>query len=221
MTQSQWTAVDDYLTALLLPSDPILEATLTACEKAGLPPHQVSPSQGMLLQLLAQIQGARTILEIGTLGGYSTIWLARALPPHGHLLTIEANPVHGDIARTNFARAGIISMVDLRIGPALEILPRIVAEKKAPYDLIFLDADKPNNPHYLTWVLELTRSGSVIIADNVVRNGHVVDAGSQDPDVRGIRRFNASVAAHPRLRATIIQTVGCKGYDGFMMAQVT
>jgi predicted O-methyltransferase YrrM len=171
--------------------------------------------------LLAQIQGARTILEIGTLGGYSTIWLARALPRDGRLITLEANPKHAEVARTNIAHAGLSDLVDLRLGLALSTLPQIATEGNSPFDLIFIDADKPNNPDYLIWALKLSRRGSLIIADNVVRNGAVVDATSSDPNVQGVRRFNELLASEPRLSATAIQTVGSKGYDGFAIAIVT
>ncbi|SED29580.1 Predicted O-methyltransferase YrrM [Rhizobiales bacterium GAS188] len=220
-TQAQWTEVDDYFTDLLVASDPALEAALAASDAAGLPPINVAPNQGKLLMLLARIQGARRILEIGTLGGYSTIWLARALPDDGQLVTLEADAKHAEVARANIARAGLADRVEIRVGPALETLPLLVAEGKGPYDLVFIDADKPSNPHYLAFALELTRRGSLIIADNVVRNGAVVQAASRDPNVRGIRRFNELVAAEPRLTATAVQTVGSKGYDGFAIALVT
>ncbi|SDR61632.1 Predicted O-methyltransferase YrrM [Rhizobiales bacterium GAS113] len=220
-TQAQWTEVDDYFTDLLVTSDPALEAALAASDAAGLPPINVAPNQGKLLMLLARIQGARRILEIGTLGGYSTIWLARALPENGKLVTLEADAKHAEVARANIARAGLADRVEIRVGPALETLPLLVAEGKGPYDLVFIDADKPSNPHYLAFALELTRRGSLIIADNVVRNGAVVQAASRDPNVRGIRRFNELVAAEPRLTATAVQTVGSKGYDGFAIALVT
>lgn len=221
MTEAQWTAVDRYFADLLLPADPMLEAALAASDAAGLPPHNVSPSQGKLLMLLARLQGARRILEIGTLGGYSTIWLARALPAGGRLVTLEADATHLEVARANIARAGLADLVELRLGPALETLPRLAAEGRAPFDLIFIDADKPNNPDYLAWALRLARRGSLIIADNVVRNGAVIDAASGDPNVRGVRRFNARLAAEPRVSATAVQTVGSKGYDGFVLALVT
>jgi predicted O-methyltransferase YrrM len=219
MASERWTAVDRYLTELLVPSDPALGATLQANTAAGLPPYDVSPTQGKLLHLLARLQGARTILEIGTLGGYSTIWLARALPAGGRLTTLEADPRHAEVARANLARAGVADVVDLRVGPALESLPRLVAG--APFDLIFIDADKPSNPDYLTWALRLSRRGSLIVADNVVRDGAVVDERSTDPSVRGVRDMLALMGAEPRLVATAIQTVGAKGYDGFAIALVT
>ncbi|MEH1873817.1 O-methyltransferase [Nostoc sp.] len=220
MTQEQWTAVDHYFTDLLVPPDPALDAALQTSAAAGLPPHNVSPNQGKLLLLLAQIQGVRSILEIGTLGGYSTIWLARALPRKGRLITLEADPKHAEIARANIAYAGLSDIVDLRLGQALSTLPQIAAEGHT-FDLIFIDADKPNNPDYFTWALKLSRSGSLIIADNVVRNGAVIDATSSDPSVQGVRRFNELLASEPRVSATAIQTVGSKGYDGFAIAIVT
>lgn len=221
MTQEQWTAVDRYITDLLVPPDPALEAALRSSDAAGLPPHNVSPNQGKLLLLLAQLQRARAILEIGTLGGYSTIWLARALPGGGRLITLEANPKHAEVARANIARAGLSDVVELRLGRASDTLPQLAAEGRGPFDLIFIDADKPNNPQYLAWALALSRRGSLIIADNVVRNGTVIDGASDDPSVQGVRRFNELLAAEPRVSATAIQTVGSKGYDGFAIALVT
>jgi len=219
MSQQQWTTVDDYYSDLLVPTDPVLDAVLAASEAGGLPAHNVAPNQGKLLMLLAQIQQARTILEIGTLGGYSTIWLARALPAGGRLITLEANPKHAEVARANIARAGLSDVVDLRVGRAIETLPQLTDQ--APFDLIFIDADKPSNPDYFTWALKLSRKGTLIIADNVVRDGAVIDADSDDPNVQGIRRFNELVAAEPRVSATAIQTVGSKGYDGFALILVT
>jgi len=222
MTPEQcWTAVDSYINGLLVPPDPVLETALQACVAAGLPAISVSPSQGKWLQLLARIQQARTILEIGTLGGYSTLWLARALPAGGRLITLELDPKHADVARTNFARAGLSDAIELRLGSALDTLPQLVAEGRGPFDLIFIDADKPGYPDYFAWALKLSRRGTVIIADNVVRNGAVIDASSTDPLVQGVRRFNELVAAEPRVSATEIQTVGSKGYDGFAIMVVT
>jgi len=220
MSESQWTAVDRYITGLLVPPDPALDAALAASDAASLPPINVTPNQGKLLMLLALIQGARSILEIGTLGGYSTIWLARALPADGRLVTLEADAKHAEVARANIAQAGLADIVDLRVGPALDTLPRIAAAGRGPFDVIFIDADKPNNPAYLSWALKLSRRGSLIIADNVVRAGAVVDAASPDPSIRGIRRFNEMLAAEPRICATAIQTVGSKGYDGFAIGVV-
>jgi predicted O-methyltransferase YrrM len=221
MTQDQWTAVDRYITDLFVPSDAALDGVLEASTAAGLPPINVAPNQGKLLLLLARALGARTILEIGTLGGYSTIWLARALPVDGLLITLETNPKHADIARANIVRAGLADVVELRLGPALDTLPRLAAEGRGPFDLIFIDADKPGYPEYLPWALELSRRGSVIIADNVVRDGAVADEASGDPRVQGVRRFNELLAAEPGVTATLIQTVGSKGYDGFAIALVT
>jgi predicted O-methyltransferase YrrM len=220
MNQQQWTDVDRYLADTLIPADPVLEAALADSAAAGLSPFNVSPNQGKLLQLLASVQGARAILEIGTLGGYSAIWLARALPPDGRLITLEADPKCVEVAHANIARAGLANIVEIRFGRALDTLPRIAAEGVAPFDLVFLDADKANNPAYLAWALKLSRRGSLIVADNVIRNGAVIDAESRDPAVQGVRRFNELLAAEPRVSATAIQTVGCKGYDGFAIARV-
>ncbi|MFF0215418.1 O-methyltransferase [Streptomyces vinaceus] len=219
MTQRTWTAVDDYFDGLLVEEDEALVAANADAEAAGLPAHQVAPNQGKLLHLLARIRGARTVLEIGTLGGYSTIWLARALPAGGRLVTLEVDPHCADVAEANIARAGLADVVDVRRGPALELLPRLT--DLAPFDLVFIDADKPSNPDYLKWALELTGPGSVIIGDNVVRDGAVVDPDSTDPRVQGVRRFTELIAEHPNLTATALQTVGSKGYDGLVMALVT
>jgi predicted O-methyltransferase YrrM len=221
VNQEGWAAVDRYLTDLLVSPDPVLEAVLSACAAAGLPPHEVSPIMGKLLHLLARSLEARSILEIGTLGGYSTIWLARALPADGRLITLEAVPEHAAVARANIARAGLASLVELRLGPALETLPQLAAEGNGPFDLIFVDADKAGNPDYLAWALELSRRGSLIVADNVVRGGAVLDADSGDPSVQGVRRFLELLAAEPRVSATTIQTVGGKGHDGLAVALVT
>jgi predicted O-methyltransferase YrrM len=221
MTQEQWTAVDRYITDLLVPPDPALDGALQASAAAGLPPINVTPNHGKLLQLLARAQGARNILEIGTLGGYSTIWLARALPAEGRLITLEVDPKHAEVARANIAGAGLSHVVELRLGSALDTLPQLDAEGRGPFDLIFIDADKPSIPDYFAWSLKLSRCGSLIIADNVVRKGAVVDAASTDTAVQGVRRFNELLAAEPRVSATEIQTVGSKGYDGFAIALVT
>ena len=215
-----WEAVDRFLTDLLVPPDEALTAALEANAAAGLPPIDVSPTQGKLLMLLAQIQQARTILEIGTLGGYSTIWLARALPAGGRLISLEADPRHAQVARANVARAGLADLVEVRVGHALNVLPRITAEGRGPFDLFFIDADKPNNPDYFAWALRLSRPGSLIIADNVVREGAVAEPAEGNASVRGIRRFLELMAAEPRVSATAIQTVGSKGYDGFAIARV-
>lgn len=220
MAQEQWTAVERYLVELLVPADASLEAALEASRAAGVAPHEVSPAQGKLLQLLARLQGARTILEIGTLGGYSTIWLARALPADGRLVTLEVDPLHAEVARANIARAGLDGVVELRLGPALETLPSLAGEGRGSFDLVFLDADKAGTPEYFTWALELSRPGTLIVADNVVREGAVVEEASEDPAVHGVRRFLELLAAEPRVSATAVQTVGSKGYDGFALALV-
>ncbi|MFN2488825.1 MAG: O-methyltransferase [Actinomycetota bacterium] len=220
MTQERWSAVDRYIADLLVAPDPALDAALRAGAAAGLPSHEVTPVQGKLLQLLARVQGARTILEIGTLGGISTIWLARALPAGGRLITLEVDPDHAAVASTNLARAGLSDVVELRLGPALDTLAQLEAEGRGPFDLIFVDADKPNDPNYLACALRLSRRGTLIVADNVVRDGAVLDGTGSDPNVHGIRRFNELLAAEPRVSATAIQTVGSKGYDGFALALV-
>jgi predicted O-methyltransferase YrrM len=221
MIQEKWTAVDRYISDLFVPHDPALDAALQASTAAGLPPHSISPNQGQLLWLLARIQGARTVLEIGTLGGYSTIWLGRALPADGRLITLEADPKYAEVACANIARAGLAGVVELRLGRALKTLPLLVAEGAGPFDLIFIDADKASNPDYFGWALKLSRRGSVIIGDNVVRGGAVIDTGSADPSVQGVRRFNELLAAESRLSAAVVQTVGSKGYDGLAVALVT
>ena len=220
MSQEQWSAVDRFITDLLVPADPALDAALSDSVAAGLPAISVSPNQGKFLHLLARLRGAHSILEIGTLGGYSTIWLARALPEGGRLITLEAEPKHAEIARANIARAGLTDVVELRLGLALETLPGIASEGVGPFDLVFIDADKVSTADYFTWALKLARRGSLIIVDNVVRKGAVADASSTDPDVQGVRRFYEVLAAEPRVSATAIQTVGSKGYDGFALALV-
>lgn len=220
MDQKRWTAVDDYVGDLLAPADPALDAALKASEAAGLPSIQVAANQGKLLHLLARLQGARTILEIGTLGGYSTIWLARALPSDGRLITLELDPKHAQVARENIARAGLAERVEVRIGPASEMLAGLAAEGGGPFDLIFIDADKEGYPDYLGWALKLSRPGSLIVADNVVRGGAVVDPSSSDPRVQAVRHCLELMAREPRLDATVIQTVGSKGYDGLAFALV-
>ncbi|GHA71400.1 O-methyltransferase [Streptomyces tendae] len=221
MAQQTWTAVDDYFNDLLVEEDDALLKAVASQDAAGLPPHQVSPNQGKLLSLLATLRGARRILEIGTLGGYSTIWLARALPADGRLVTLEADAAYAAVAAANISRAGLDGIVDLRVGRAVDSLPQLADEEQGPFDLVFIDADKPSNPLYLEWALQLTRPGSVIIGDNVVRDGAVADATSSDPRVQGVRRFTELISEHPRLTATTIQTVGSKGYDGFTLALVT
>lgn len=220
MSHQQWTAVDAYLNELFAPDDPALDAAIQATIDAGMLPHQIAPNQGKLLAILAQAIGARAVLEIGTLGGYSTIWLARALPPDGRLVTLEISSLHAEVARANIARAGLAELVELRVGPALDSLAQLVAERRGPFDLVFIDADKPNNPAYLEWSLQLTRPGSLIVVDNVVRDGAVIDADSADESVQGVRRLNQALVAEPRLSATAFQMVGSKGYDGMMIALV-
>ncbi|MCY1043164.1 O-methyltransferase [Corallococcus sp. bb12-1] len=221
MSQEQWTAVDRYITDHLVAPDALLEAALESSAQAGLPAINVAPNQGKLLMLLAQIHGARRILEVGTLGGYSTLWLARALPPGGRIITLEAVPKHAEVARENFARAGLSDVVEVRVGPALETLPQLAKEGQAPFDLTFIDADKVNTAEYFAWALKLSRQGSVILTDNVVRKGGIIDAASTDANVQGMRRFYEAVAAEPRVSATAVQTVGSKGHDGFSLALVT
>jgi predicted O-methyltransferase YrrM len=213
--EQQWAAVDRYTEGQFIAPDADLEGALAASAAAGLPAISVSPSQGKFLQLLVQAQGARAILEIGTLGGYSTIWLARALPAGGRLVTLEFDPKHAEVAKDNLSRAGLAEVVEIRLGPALETLPQLAAEGGGPFDFIFIDADKDNYPGYFEWALKLSRPGTVMIADNVVRNGAVLDPACADPRVQGVRRFNELVAAEGRVSATVIQTVGSKGYDGF------
>nr|WP_281502930.1 O-methyltransferase [Ancylobacter crimeensis] len=205
----------------MLPADPLLESALAATEAAGIRAINVAPNQGKLLMLLARMRGARRILEIGTLGGYSTIWLARALPDEGRLVTLELDPRHAEVARANLEAAGVDGKVEIRVGPALESLAALEAEGDEPFDLVFIDADKPNNPNYLASALRLTRAGSVIIADNVVRDGRVIDPATGDANVEGVRAMFEAMAAEARLSATAIQTVGEKGYDGFALALVT
>lgn len=217
MSQQIWTAVDTYFSDLLITKDTILDEVLAANVTAGLPAHDVSPTQGKLLQLFVQMTGAKNILEIGTLGGYSTIWMARALPLGGKLVTLEAKPVHAAVAQQNIDRAGLTEIVDIRIGAAAETLPLL---EGSVFDLVFIDADKPNNPVYLEWALKLVRPGSIIIGDNVVRDGAVADANSTDANVKGVRSFMDMISANKKLSATAIQTVGSKGYDGFVIARV-
>ncbi len=219
MSQTIWTQVDDYI-AGLLPADPILDAALAASAAAGLPAIQVSAAQGRLLSVLAGAVGAKTILEIGTLGGYSTIWLARALPPDGRLISLEVNPAHAEVARANLARAGVDTTAEVRVGRAIDTLPTL-ADEGLTFDFVFIDADKPSTPAYFEWALKLTRRGGLIITDNVIRDGKVIDVSSDDPNVQGVRAFNAMLAAEPRVTATIIQLVGGKGYDGMALALVT
>jgi predicted O-methyltransferase YrrM len=224
MSQEQWDAVDDYIVEHLLEPDPLLDAALQDSDDAGLPAIAVTAPQGKLLHLLLRIAGARNVLELGTLGGYSTIWLARALPAGGRLLTLEANPGYAKVAQANIARAGLDGVVELRIGPALDTLPEIAAEGLGPFDAIFIDADKQNYPGYLEWALKLSRPGTLIIGDNVVRGGRILDPAAKDPSgaglLQGVRGFYEMLAAESRVSATAIQTVGAKGYDGFVLALV-
>ncbi|MFI5818004.1 O-methyltransferase [Streptomyces rishiriensis] len=221
MSESQaWDAVDAYFTDRLAPDDEITAAALRESDAAGLPPISVTANQGKLLQLLAEIQGARSILEIGTLGGYSTIWLARALPADGRLVSLEYDPLHAEVATRNIARAGLDKLVEVRVGAALESLPLLADENPPPFDLVFIDADKANNASYVEWALKLTSAGSLIVLDNVVRGGRVVDADNDAQDVLGTRAAIELIGTHPRLSGTAIQTVGTKGYDGFALARV-
>jgi predicted O-methyltransferase YrrM len=215
MNQDAFTAVDAYLVEALLKRDEILDQALSDSRAAGLPAINVAPNQGKLLQLLAEMVGATRILEIGTLGGYSTIWLARALPPDGRLITLEYEPKHAEVARRNIQRAGLADRVEVKVGPAIETLPSL----RGPFDFSFIDADKASNPGYFAWALKLSRPGSVIVVDNVVRDGRVVDAKG-DEAIQGIRRMNAMIAAEPRVTATAVQTVGSKGWDGFCLIRV-
>ncbi len=219
--QEQWSAVDEYVAGLLAPHDPALEAALDTSLAADLPEIQVSPPQGKLLSLLARSTGAKAILEFGTLGAYSTIWLGRALAAGGHLVTLEADPSYAEVARENIARADLEDVVELRVGPALDVLPELHAEGASPFDFTFIDADKENSPAYFAWALEHSRPGSLIVADNVVRGGTLADSGSDDPKVQAQRQLHEMAAAEARVSATTIQTVGSKGYDGFTVALVT
>lgn len=218
MTPETWTAVDDYLTRLLIPADPVLDEAQRAAADAALPPISVSPPQGKFLHLLARIGGARRILEIGTLAGYSTIWLARALPPGGTLVSLEFDPKHAAVARANLARGGLTDVVDVRVGRAIDSLPSLAGED--PFDFVFIDADKPSTPEYFRWALKLTRKGGVIVVDNVVRSGGLIDASGTDPDVEGMRRFLAQLAEQSDVSGSVLQTVGSKGYDGLAVVVV-
>ena len=220
MRKKLWTAVDDFIADLLVRPGASLQTALDESLKAGLPPHQVAPAQGKLLQLLVRLRGAQNILEIGTLGGYSTIWLAQGLGADGRVVTLESDARHAEIARANIARAGLAEVVEIRVGPAVDTLSRLVQESVEPFDFIFIDADKTNNDRYLRWALELSDTGTLIIADNVVRGGTVIDEAITDPSVVGIRRFMEALAAEPRVSATALQTVGEKGHDGFVLALV-
>jgi predicted O-methyltransferase YrrM len=221
MSETLWTEVDNYICNLLVPQDPALNQALEASVRAGLPAIQVSPAQGKFLHLLARLIGATSILELGTLGGYSTIWMARAFGGKGQLVTVEANPKHAEVARANLAFAGLSDRVELQVGSALEVLPQLAQQGRGPFDLIFIDANKSNMPEYFAWALQLSRPGTLIIADNVIRQGKVIEAASTDADIQGVRRFNERVASEKRVSATELQTVGSKGYDGFAMVLVT
>ncbi|MEP9379026.1 O-methyltransferase [Aquabacter sp. CN5-332] len=216
----QWTRVDDYIADTLLGRDPILDQVLAASADAGLPAINVSPAQGQMLALFARMVGAKRILEIGTLGGYSTIWMARALGEGGRLVTLEADPAYAEVARANFVRAGLDGRIEVRVGLARDTLPGVEAGGIGPFDMIFIDADKPSNPDYLAWSLRLSRPGTLIVWDNVIRDGAVADAVSDDARVQGVRRAFELAAADPRLTSTAVQTVGCKGYDGFALTLV-
>lgn len=216
--KKQWSDVDNYLIENLIPSDPVLSQVLENNHRAGLPAHDVAANQGQLLALFIRMVGAKSILEIGTLGAYSTIWMARELPPNGRLITLEADPLHARVARENIALAGLDSVVTLREGPALDSLATLA--DAAPFDVIFIDADKPNNPYYLQWALKYSRPGTLIIGDNVVRDGEVTNPNSTDDRVLGVRRFIEMMHNDPRLTVTALQTVGIKGWDGFTLGWV-
>jgi predicted O-methyltransferase YrrM len=218
--EQTWDAVDEYVAGLLAPHDEALELAVRTSEEAGLPAIQVSPPQGKLLYLLAKTLGARSILEFGTLGGYSTIWLGRALPEGGRLITLEADSRYAEVAAGNIDRAGLGDVVELRLGPALDLLPGLDEEGAGPFDLTFIDADKVHSPEYFAWALDHSRPGSLIVCDNVVRDGRLVDTSDDDPAIEAQRRLHELLAAEPRVEATTIQTVGGKGYDGFNIALV-
>ncbi|MGA9061607.1 MAG: O-methyltransferase [Terracidiphilus sp.] len=215
-----WAAIDRYFGDLLAPSDEHLQAALEANRKARLPAIDVTPLQGKFLHVLVQMTQAKQVLEIGTLGGYSTIWMARALPQGGRIVTLEFKPRHAEVARANLGRAGLLGRVQIVVGVALLTLPRLASSGAGPFDLIFIDADKESNPKYLQWAMKLSRKGTVIVVDNVARHGNVIDAKSAAPDIRGSRRCLEMMAAEPRLSATALQTVGVKGLDGFALAVV-
>lgn len=220
MSEKLWSDVDTYIADKLLPADPVMDEVLKANAAARLPAIDVSPAQGRFLELLVGMTGSRRILEMGTLGGYSTIWMARALPEDGRVVTLESSPMHAMVARGNFKRAGLFDRIDLRVGPALETLPGVERDGLGPFDLVFIDADKPNNPAYLDWAVRLSRPGTVIVLDNVIRDGEVIKEHSGNPSVEGSRAAFDFLRAHTRLRATALQTVGAKGYDGFVLAIV-
>jgi predicted O-methyltransferase YrrM len=220
MDKDPWTAVDEYLIAHLIPADPALDAALSDSEAAGLPAINVTPNLGKFLHLMAKLQNAKNILEIGTLGGYSTIWLARALAPGGRLVTLEVDPKHARVAQANITRAGLAGIVDLRLGRALDTLPELETEDSGPFDLVFIDADKENCAPYFDWAIKLSRPVGLIVVDNVIRRGEIVDPASADPRVQGVRRLFDLIACEKRIFATALQTVGSKGHDGFIIARV-
>jgi predicted O-methyltransferase YrrM len=220
MSEQLWTDVDSYIAEKLIPADPLMDAVLAANQAGGLPAIDVSAAQGRFLELLVRMTGARTILEIGTLGGYSTLWMARALPAGGRVVTLEVSPKHADVARQNFERAGLSAIIELRVGPALDSLPGIERDSLGPFDLVFIDADKPGNRGYLEWAVKLSRPGTVIVLDNVIRDGKVIRTDGADRSVEGARDGFDFIGGHPRLTATALQTVGAKGYDGFAVALV-
>jgi len=220
MSQDLWTNVDDYINSITVGTDAALDAAAASAAAAKLPPISVTPAHGKLLHLMVRAQGAKRILEVGTLAGYSTIWLARAVPPAGRVITLEANATHADIARANVERAGLSGRIEIRLGNALDTLPQLAAEKQPPFDFTFIDADRPNLAEYFDWAVRLSHPGSVIVVDNVVRKGGVIDASSDDPNIKGVRRFNDRLKDDTRVSATMVQTVSAKGYDGFAMALV-
>jgi predicted O-methyltransferase YrrM len=220
MSQELWTRIDNYFNDHLAPPDPILDAALSSAADADLPPIDVAPNQGALLHILALAQGTKIILEIGTLAGYSTICLARALPPDGQLITLEYDPKHAQVAAANIANAGLTDRVDIRVGKAIDTLPKLAQENPDPFDLIFIDADKASNPDYFNWAMKLSKIGTLIIIDNVVREGEVLNPDSEDPDIQGIRKLIKQLKAEPRITTTVIQTVGTKGHDGLALARV-
>lgn len=221
MQTKRWEQVDQYITEKLIPHDPLMDQVLIANAHAGLPAYDVSPTQGKLLNLLIQLKGAKRILEIGTLGAYSTIWMSKALPQDGHITTLEIDPLHAQVARSNIDLVNPRCTVQILLGNALDLLAQMKQDEVDPFDFIFIDADKPNNPNYLKWALQFSHPGTVIIGDNVIREGEIIDSGSQDPRVQGVREFYDLLEAESRINATAIQTVGSKGYDGFVIGVVT
>jgi predicted O-methyltransferase YrrM len=220
MSEQRWQEVDDFVEGALIGEDPVLDAALAASAQAGLPPIAVTASQGRFLNLLLRIHGARRVLELGTLGGYSTIWMGRALPPDGRIVTLELDAGYAEVAGENLRRAGLAEKVEVRVGPALDSLAELRSGREEPFDAVFIDADKARTPEYFVEALELVRPGGLIVADNVVRGGELADPDSADAGARGMRRFIEMAGAEPRVTATTIQTVGAKGYDGFTLALV-